>query len=273
VLGADVTARSEWKPFNPTLGSVGDPLYDYRAPFLDSFVAFGFLAAVTKTLAINSSVLVLPMRQTALIAKQAAVADVLTGGRVRLGVGVGWNDVEYEAMGADFRSRGRRIDEQIALLRAFWTNEIVNFRGDFHTIKDAGINPLPVQRPIPLWIGGSSDAAMERAARLSDGWIPGSGLLLREDSRVKMAEFWEQVRKHGRDPKSVALVGIVRLEMGEPEAALDQIRRWAEHAATHINFCFRASSSVSSEIDAQLEALRRVRKAWAAACLEKEGGS
>src|SRR5207237_6861582 len=116
-------------------------------------------------------VIILPQRQTALVAKQAATLDVLSGGRLRLGVGLGWNAVEYQALGQEFHKRGKIIEEQVAVLRELWTEPLVNFAGQWHTIPDAGLNPLPIQRPIPIWFGGTAAAALRRAARLGDGWL------------------------------------------------------------------------------------------------------
>ncbi len=132
---------------------------------------FGFLAAVTSTLELTTGIVILPQRHTVLVAKQAAEVDVLSRGRLRLGVGLGWNPVEYEALGANFRNRGRRVGEQVALLRLLWTQELVDFEGRYHRVRRAGINPLPVQRPIPVWMGGSADRAMCRIVRIADGWI------------------------------------------------------------------------------------------------------
>src|SRR5512145_2775507 len=149
VLGANPDRPGGWK--GP---------YTFRHPFHEPFVLFGFLAAATGRVELVSGILILPQRQTALVAKQAATVDVLSGGRLRLGVAVGWNFVEYEALGENFATRGRRIEEQIEVLRALWTRELVTVQGQWHRITDAGIHPLPVQRPIPLWIGGLSDAAL-----------------------------------------------------------------------------------------------------------------
>jgi probable F420-dependent oxidoreductase len=133
---------------------------------------FGFLAAVTRRVELVTGIVILPQRQTALVAKQAAAADVLSGGRLRLGVAVGWNPVEFEALGEDFRTRGRRIEEQIDVMRALWTKELVTLGGRHHRISDAGLNPLPVQRPIPVWMGGESEVVQRRTARVADGWMP-----------------------------------------------------------------------------------------------------
>jgi len=144
----------------------------YQTAFIEPFVLFSFMAAVTRKVEFETCVLLLPQRQTVLVAKQAAGLDVLSGGRLRLGIGNGWNVVEYQSLNEDFHTRGKRIEEQIALLRCLWSEPHVNFSGKWHTIPDAGINPLPVQRPIPIWFGGQSEPAIRRAARLGNGWMP-----------------------------------------------------------------------------------------------------
>ena len=134
----------------------------YRHPdaFHEPFVLFGYLAGLTEKIELVTGILILPQRQTALVAKQAAEVDVLSGGRLRLGIGIGWNSVEYEALGEDFSNRGRRSEEQIEVMRGLWTNDLVTLNGRWHTITDAGINPLPVQRPIPVWFGGYDDRVL-----------------------------------------------------------------------------------------------------------------
>ena len=179
------------------------PPYTHETSFHEPFVLFGYLAAVTATLELVSGIVILPQRQTALVAKQAAAVDVLSGGRLRLGVGIGWNFVEYEALGENFRNRGRRMEEQIALLRKLWTEPLVDFAGRYHTIKQAGIKPLPVQQPIPLWMGGGADAVLQRIARIADGWFP----QFRPDARA--TETLETLRKYiaeaGRRPEDVGI--------------------------------------------------------------------
>jgi probable F420-dependent oxidoreductase len=151
VLGADPVVHAPWtRP------------YDVNTVFQEVFVLFGYLAGITK-LHLITGVLILPQRQTVLVAKQAAQVDVLTGGRLRLGVGIGWNTVEYEALGKTFRDRARREEEQIELLRRLWTEPSVSFAGEFDSVTGAGLNPLPVQRPIPIWIGGRSAPAYRRS--------------------------------------------------------------------------------------------------------------
>ena len=145
--------------------------YTHLTPFHEVFVLLSYLAGVTRQLELVTGIVILPQRQTALVAKQTATLDVLSGGRLRLGVGLGWNEVEYTALNENFHTRGKRMEEQVALLRRLWTEPLVDFKGNWHTIPDAGINPLPIQRPIPVWFGGMTEAAMRRIARLADGWI------------------------------------------------------------------------------------------------------
>ena len=169
VLGADPKFHS-----HPSLAT-----YSHEAVVHEALTLMAYLAAITTRLTLATGILILPQRQTALVAKQAAQIDVLSGGRLRLGIGVGWNAVEFEALNETFENRGRRSAEQIAVLRALWTQPVVDFRGEFHRISHAGLNPMPIQRPIPIWFGvGSRDqpvppeAALRRIARLADGWSP-----------------------------------------------------------------------------------------------------
>src|SRR5258708_4849411 len=185
VFGA--TARDGWLP-----------LYNEKDPFHEIFVTLGFLAAVTKRIRLSSGVLIAPQRQTGVIAKQAAEVDVLSGGRLRLGIGVGWNHVEYEALGVDWKTRGARQAEQVEVLRLLWSEDLVSFSGLSHNLKEVSIVPPPVQRPIPIWFGGSSDAAAKRAARLGDGWMP----IIAPDAQAeqKLGALREQLKSLGRDP-------------------------------------------------------------------------
>src|SRR5438270_11617945 len=160
VIGADTTHYRDWR--GP---------YTYRTLFHEPLVLFGYLAGLTQRLEFVTGILILPQRQTVLVAKQAAEVDVLSRGRFRLGVGIGWNWVEYQALNEDFRNRGKRSEEQIAVLRALFTEESVTFHGRWHHIEAAGIKPLPIQRPIPIWIGGRSEATLERVAAMGDGWF------------------------------------------------------------------------------------------------------
>jgi probable F420-dependent oxidoreductase len=191
VLGAD-PARPGWS--GP---------YTIETPFHEVMVLFSFAAAITTRLELSTGVLILPQRQTALVAKQAAALDVLSGGRLRLGVGVGWNWVEFEALGMSFKDRGKRVEEQIALLRRLWTERSVTLDGTWHHVDRAGINPLPVRRPIPLWMGADTDVALRRVARLADGLF--AHFAPSDEGAAQAAAFWEWVKAAGRDQKNVGL--------------------------------------------------------------------
>jgi len=208
VLGADRSSRPDWK--GP---------YDARSSFHEPFVFFGFVAAVTQ-LEVAPAVIVLPQRQTALVAKQAAEVDILTRGRSRLGVGLGWNTVEFAALGMSFTNKNRRIEEQIALMRRLWTEPIVDFAGRWHRVDRAGLNPLPVQRPIPVWMGGSAEDALRRIARIADGWF--AQYVPNENGRATFERFRGYLRDAGRDPSAFPIEGrvsIARIEGGPDEWA------------------------------------------------------
>lgn len=171
--------------------------YTFREQFHEPLVLFGWMAALTQRLEFVTGILILPQRQTALVAKQAAQVSLLSGGRLRLGVGIGWNTVEYESLGQDFHKRGKRIEEQVGLLRELWTKPLVNVQGEFDSIPDAGINPLPPQ-PIPIWFGGDAEVAVQRAARLGDGWIPNYMPL--DVLRASLDRMHGYLREAGREP-------------------------------------------------------------------------
>jgi probable F420-dependent oxidoreductase len=210
------------------------PPYTHETPFHEPFVLFGYLAGLTTTLELATGIVILPQRQTALVAKQAAAVDVLTRGRLRLGVGIGWNDVEYEALGENFRNRGRRIEEQIALMRRLWTEDLVDFDGKYHKVHRAGINPLPVRRPIPVWMGGMVDVVLRRVARLADGWFPQFRPGPQSTETVERLRGY--IREAGRKAEEVGIEGRVSV-LNTPEeewgAALDG---WRDLAATHVSF-------------------------------------
>ncbi|KPM55986.1 luciferase [Frankia sp. R43] len=223
VLGADSQSRPGWTGH-----------YDHRTPFLEPLTLFAYLGA-TSSLELVTGVLVLPQRQTALVAKQAATVDLLLDGRLRLGVGIGWNEVEYEGLGVSFRSRAARLEEQIGLLRQLWTQPVVDHRGRFDIIDRAGVEPLPVQRPIPIWIGcGDAPTALERVGRVADGWIPHPAL----GGGSRLAAAWTAVRaaaeRAGRDPATLGLQGQVRLTPGSLNDVTTRIDRWIELGATHV---------------------------------------
>ena len=204
--------------------------YTYRSLFHEVFVLLGYAAAITERIELVTEVLVLPQRQTALVAKQAAEVDALSGGRFRLGVGIGWNAVEYEALGTDFHNRGRRIEEQVDLLRGLWANELVTYEGRWHRVTDAGINPLPVRRSIPLWMGGTAEAALRRAARLADGWTVNMRLSPELERAMMAIRGW--VRDAGRDPDTFGIAGRV-VWRGDAGSVARDLARFEELGATH----------------------------------------
>jgi probable F420-dependent oxidoreductase len=220
VLGADPTVHST---------QYG---YDVDTTFHEPLVTFGYLAALTE-LELFTGVIILPQRQTALVAKQSAQVDVLSGGRLRLGVGVGWNKIEYDALGQIFSLRGKRIEEQILLLRRLWTERSVTFAGDFDTISAAGLSPLPIQQPIPIWIGAQVAAGYRRAGRLADGWFPEFGPGPELDAAVKIIA--DAARAAGRDPAALGMLGRVDWS-GDLDAALRAVQDWRAAGATHIAF-------------------------------------
>jgi probable F420-dependent oxidoreductase len=217
VIGADVSTRPDWRgPYNS------------ESPFHEVFVLFGFLAAHTN-LELVSGVLILPQRQTVLVAKQAAEVDVLTRGKFRLGVGIGWNEVEYQALGLEFRNRARRYEGQIEVLRLLWTHDVVTFTGRYHEIDAAGVLPRPVQQPIPIWMGGgATPAVLDRIGRLADGWIANAGLSANLDGRV--VAIREAAARAGRDPNAVGIQSVAVLLKGDEGDDVDGFRRQVDAA-------------------------------------------
>ncbi len=222
VLGANPDRPGGWK--GP---------YTYRHAFHEPFVLFGFLAAATRRVELVTGIIILPQRQTVLVAKQAAAVDVLSGGRLRLGVAVGWNPVEFEALGEDFKTRGRRIEEQIAVMRTLWTRELVTVSGQGHRISDAGINPLPVQRPIPVWMGGESEIVKKRMARIADGWMP--HFRPGPQAQAVVDRLHEVIRAAGRDPAHFGIEGRMTLSQIPPGDWGKELETWrAMRGITHL---------------------------------------
>ena len=229
VLGADPKFHS-----HPSLAT-----YSHEAVVHEALTLMAYLAAVTSRLTLATGILILPQRQTALVAKQAAQIDVLSGGRLRLGIGVGWNAVEFEALNETFENRGRRSAEQVAVLRALWTEQVVDFRGEFHRISHAGLNPMPIQRPIPIWFGVGSrdhpvppDAALRRIAKLADGWSP--NFAPDAQGQTLVARVHQYAREAGRDPAKLPLEGRVRLAGQGPDGWVKQVQAWKTLGATHL---------------------------------------
>lgn len=195
--------------------------YTYQTPFHEVFMLFSFMSAVTSRIGFVTGILILPQRQTALVAKQAAELDLLSKGRLRLGVAVGWNEVEYIALGKDYHTRGRRIETQVPLLRRLWTEELVTVEDRWHRVPDAGINPLPVQRPIPIWFGGHADVVLQRAARLGDGWLP--NYRSASDAAPALARIDQYLAENGRSRQDFGLEA--RLQFGDGN--LDELKKKA----------------------------------------------
>lgn len=241
VFGA--TARGDWKP-----------VYTEKDAFHETFTTMAFLAAVTKKVRLTSGVLILPQRQTGLVAKQAAEIDVLSGGRVRLGIGVGWNHVEYESLGMTWNTRGAMQAEQIEVMRKLWTEGLVTFKGRFHTLDSVNILPAPVQRPIPIWFGGSSDAVIRRAARLGDGWMP----IMTPDAtgEAKLAKLRAHLKEFGRDPATFGLEAWIRAPSFDPDAWAADVAAWRRLGAT---VAMLYPTYDLPDFDTQIDVLRRFK--------------
>ena len=208
--------------------------YTYTHPFIEPFLLFTYMAAFTTRLEFIPGIIILPQRQTALVAKQAATLDVLSNGRLRLGVGLGWNEVEYTALNENFHNRGKRFEEQIEVLRLLWTQDLVTYKGRWHTIPDAGLNPLPVQRPIPLWFGGYVDTVLRRVARLGDGWLPGHRNA--ESARPNLDKLARYIEEAGRKPEEVGIEARLYYGEGNPDHWAEALESWRAAGATHAYF-------------------------------------
>ena len=220
VLGADPAVHTGW-----------DGVYDVHTTFHEPFVLFGFLAGFTTRIELVTGVIILPQRQTALVAKQAAQVDLLVGGRFRLGVGLGWNAVEYDALGQDFHARGGRLDAQVELLRQLWTQQSVTADVGDERLVGAGIAPLPRQRPIPLWFGGSSEAAYRRIGRVGDGWFP--RVAPGPDLDHALSVIGEAARNAGRSPESIGMEGRVTFS-GSVSSLYERALGWEAAGASHL---------------------------------------
>jgi probable F420-dependent oxidoreductase len=205
--------------------------YTEHDPFHDPFVMFAYLAGITERIGFATGILVLPQRQTALVARQAADVELLSGGRLRLGVGIGWNDVEYQALGQDFTTRGARQEEQIQLLRQLFTEPVVDFTGRFDRVDRAALVPKP-QHPIPIWLGGSSQAAFDRAARLADGFLFFGGGL------EHAVEAWGGMQKRldvlGRPVEAFGREYVV-LPRGGLDDLAAEVDGWRSAGGTHLS--------------------------------------
>ena len=223
VLGVNAEARPDWGDRNTS-----------KDLFHDPFVLFGFLAGMCRpTTEFSTQVLILAQRQAALVAKQAASLDLLCGGRFRLGIGVGWNPVEFTALNENFSNRGRRSAEQIEFMQALWAKPHVTFKGRWHQVDDAGINPLPVNRRVPVWFGGHVPQTLQRIARMGDGWImnaypPGA------EAEAEFAKLRQLTEAEGRDPASIGIEVWMSSGAGGPKEWRDEVAYWKKQGASHI---------------------------------------
>ena len=246
-------------------------VHDYQDLFHEIFVLFGFIAAVTKRVELATGVVVLPQRQTALVAKQAAEVDVLSNGRLRLGVGVGIKPDEFGALGENYRNRGRRSEEQMEVMRALWTSELIDFQGRWHDIRAGGINPLPVQRPIPIWIGGHSDPVLQRIARLADGWMP--NFEPDDFGRQTIETLHRYCRECDRDPAEIGIEVTVNVLGNTPEQWAQQALAWKSLGVTHLSantmrevwseermMWSKATGGRLTTVDEHIEALQHYRE-------------
>lgn len=226
--------------------------YTIQHPFQEPLVLFAFLAGITHKIEFATGIIILPQRQTALFAKQAATLDVLSAGRLRVGIGLGWNEVEYIALNEDFRNRSKRIEEQVHVMRELWTKPLVEMHHRWHTIPKAGLNPLPLQRPIPIWFGGAAEPALRRAARLGDGWMANT----RRPADIKPAlEIIKQtLLQVGKDPHKFGLEVRISFGSGDPESWKQAVASWQSVGATHLSF-----NTMGSRFNSPQEHLQAIR--------------
>jgi probable F420-dependent oxidoreductase len=246
VVGAEPSAHPGWS--GP---------YTHQSLFHEPMVLYGYLAALAPRLELVTGVIILPQRQTVLAAKQAAEVDVLTGGKFRFGIGIGWNDVEFEALGMDFHNRGKRFEEQIEVLRRLWTEPVVTFRGRYHSITAAGLNPLPVQRPIPIWIGASAEPAIKRAAELADGFVTQRPLEGGWPATLDKLRTWRQAA--GQDPANFGIERRIDVASGTPDDWGAQGEQWRGWGATHLGV--NTMGGGLQGVDAHVERLRQAKEA------------
>jgi probable F420-dependent oxidoreductase len=245
VLGADPDRPGGW-----------DGPYDKDVPFHEPFVTLGYLAAVTRKLELATGVIILPQRQAALVAKQAAEVDLLSGGRLRLGVGTGWNAVEYEALGQSFHDRGRRQEEQIELMRQLWAKDSISFEGKWHRVTRAGINPRPT-REIPIWFGGTAEALLRRTARIGDGWFPIMGPT--DTAKALLDRLRGHLDAEGRDPSAFGIQAQAQVRGGDPDRWARFAAGWRALGATHLAIATMNAGLATP--DDHIEAARRFLRA------------
>ncbi len=227
--------------------------YKHTDSFHELFVLYGYLAAVTQNIELASGIIILGQRQTALVAKQAAAIDILSNGRLRLGIGIGWNDIEYEALGMNFENRGKRSEEQIDVMRKLWCNELITYEGKWHKITDAGLNPLPVQQPIPIWFGGHAEAVMRRVATIGDGWFP--IFEIDDNGRKELDKLRSYIAEAGRDTSEIGIESFNTAAVTTPDDCAKSASAWKTEGATHISF--NTMNAGFKTLDEHIDAVRR----------------
>jgi probable F420-dependent oxidoreductase len=245
VLGANTASRPDWQ--GP---------YTTESMFQEPLVLFSYLAGLTSKIELVTAVIILPQRQTALVAKQAACVDVLSKGRLRLGVGTGWNDVEYEALGANFHDRGRRSEEQIDLLRQLWRDDAISYTGAHHKITDAGLNPLPINRSIPIWLGGMAPQVIDRVGRLADGWFP----FVNKDLGTQIEQMQASARNAGRNPDNIGIECII-----PANTEAERVKKLQDMGVTHVALV--TMNQKLADPDSHLDAISQGRDTLAEALL------
>ena len=239
ILGANVASRPNWS--GP---------YTSESMFHEPFVLYAYLAGLTKTLEFVTAIIILPQRQTAVVAKQAACLDVLSRGRLRLGIGTGWNDVEYEALDENFHNRGIRSEEQIDVMRKLWAEPTISYKGKWHTITDAGLNPLPTNKSIPVWLGGTAPQVIERVGRIADGWFP----FYNPNLSTQIAKIHEVARSAGRSIDEIGIECLLPLgSSGSSE--LDRIKALQDIGVTHTSAV--TMNHRLNSVQAHIDAIRR----------------
>lgn len=246
ILGADPDRPEGWK--GP---------YTHKDPFHEVFSLFSFMAAITSTIEFATGVLVLPQRETAVAAKQAAELDVLSEGRLRLGIGIGWNQVEFTALNQDFSNRGRRIEEQLEVMRKLWTEPLVNYAGKWHNIPNAGLNPMPVQQPIPVWFGGHHDNVLRRIGESGDGWM--TNFRQADQAKPSLKKIAEFAQAAGRDPQEIGLEPRINFDDGDPKVWHNTLDDWREVNASHITL--NTMYSDFSTPEKHIEAIKKFAEA------------
>ena len=231
--------------------------YSEQSAFHELFVLLGFFAACTSRVELASGVLILPQRQTALVAKQAAEVDILSSGRLRLGVGTGWNYVEFDSLNENFSNRGRRQEDQITLLRKLWEKPVVDYKSAWHTIERAGLNPLP-EKKIPIWLGGFKEVALKRAAAIGDGFIFGSG---QEENLAGWESLKEHLNEANRDRRDFGVEALLNFQT-DPERWRQEIEAWIDAGASHVSMRAMALRGQGEGLKTPAEHIKVLETYW-----------